>query len=48
LTGRKSEVWMTPMIWQDIVDFGMEDEPLDRRMLHGGLPGLRDPLIPAA
>ncbi len=38
LTGRKSEVWMSPMIWQDVVDFGMEDEPLDRRMLHGGLP----------
>ena len=38
LTGRKSEVWLTPMIWHDIVDFGMADETLDRRMLHGGLP----------
>lgn len=39
LTGRKAEVWLTPMIWRDVVDFGMATESIDRRMLHGGLPG---------
>ncbi len=38
LTGRKSEVWLTPMIWQDVVDFAMDGESIDRRMIHGGLP----------
>jgi hypothetical protein len=38
LTGRKSEVWLTPMIWRDVVDFGRADESIDRRMIHGGLP----------
>jgi len=36
LTGRKAEVWLTPMIGRDVVDFRTGD--LDRRMLHGGLP----------
>lgn len=40
LTGRKSEVWLTPMLWQDVLDFGGGEEELDRRMLHGGLPPL--------
>lgn len=38
LTGRKSEVWLTPMIWRDVVDFGLDDTALDQRMLYGGLP----------
>jgi len=36
LTGRKREVWLTPMIAADLDAFGSTD--LDRRMLHGGLP----------
>jgi predicted AAA+ superfamily ATPase len=36
LTGRKAEVWLTPMTLTDLVDFGNEDLP--HRMLHGGLP----------
>jgi hypothetical protein len=36
LAGRKSEVWLTPMIVQDGIDFG-ETDP-SRRFLHGGLP----------
>jgi uncharacterized protein len=36
LTGRKAEVWLTPMTLADLVDFGNED--LLHRMLHGGLP----------
>ena len=36
LTGRKAEVWLTPMTLADLVDFGNED--LQHRMLHGGLP----------
>ena len=36
LTGRKSELWLTPMIQADLTDF---DEPdLPHRLLHGGLP----------
>ncbi|MCX5740571.1 MAG: AAA family ATPase [Proteobacteria bacterium] len=36
LTGRKSDLWLTPMIHRDLVDF---DEPdLAHRLLHGGLP----------
>jgi predicted AAA+ superfamily ATPase len=36
LTGRKRTVWLTPMIHQDMVDFGRSD--LRFRMLRGGLP----------
>lgn len=36
LTGRKLQVWLTPMILQDLADFGNED--VERRLLHGGLP----------
>lgn len=36
LAGRKSELWLTPMISEDIKDFGKTD--LKHRLLHGGLP----------
>jgi len=36
LTGRKRNVWLTPMILPDLADFGRED--MRRRLLHGGLP----------
>ena len=36
LTGRKSDLLMTPMTISDLVDFGRED--LRRRFLRGGLP----------
>jgi uncharacterized protein len=36
LTGRKAEVWLTPMMSRDLIDFGAEG--LDRRLLRGGLP----------
>jgi predicted AAA+ superfamily ATPase len=36
LTGRKSEVWLTPMMSQDLLDFGAPE--LEHRLLHGGLP----------
>jgi len=36
LTGRKAEVWLTPMMSRDLADFG--ETSLDRRFLHGGLP----------
>jgi len=36
LTGRKAEVWLTPLILPDLEDFGSHD--MDRRMLRGGLP----------
>jgi hypothetical protein len=36
LAGRKEEVWLTPLVRQDLDDFGSSD--LDRRMLRGGLP----------
>lgn len=36
LTGRKSELWLTPMISDDMVDFNNID--LKHRFLHGGLP----------
>lgn len=36
LTGRKLELWLTPMIYADICDF--EQENLRHRFLHGGLP----------
>ncbi|MDP2646608.1 MAG: DUF4143 domain-containing protein [Desulfobacterales bacterium] len=36
LTGRKASVWLTPMLAQDLVDFG--DAGLAKRLLFGGLP----------
>ncbi len=36
LTGRKLELWLTPMISDDVADFG--GRSLKKRLLHGGLP----------
>lgn len=36
LTGRKSELWLTPMTEADLADFGRSDLP--HRLLRGGLP----------
>lgn len=36
LAGRKTELWLTPMISADLKDFGRQD--LHHRFLHGGLP----------
>lgn len=36
LAGRKTELWLTPMIEADLVDFDNGD--LNQRLLHGGLP----------
>ena len=36
LTGRKTELWLTPMISSDLVDF--QQTELTRRFLRGGLP----------
>ncbi|MDR7446530.1 MAG: AAA family ATPase, partial [Armatimonadota bacterium] len=36
LAGRREVVWLTPLMSQDLVDFGLED--LIRRLRHGGLP----------
>ena len=36
LTGRKWEIYLTPMVHRDLVDFGRKD--LDHRLLRGGLP----------
>ncbi len=36
LTGRKAELWLTPMIAADMDDFGNRN--LSHRLLHGGLP----------
>lgn len=36
LTGRKRDIWLTPMIRQDLIDFGNSD--LKHRFLKGGLP----------
>jgi len=36
LAGRKTELWLTPMIQTDLADFGNLDLP--HRFLHGGLP----------
>ena len=36
LAGRKTELWLTPMIEADLADFG--DPDLPHRLLHGGLP----------
>ena len=38
LAGRKTELWLTPMIEADLADFGKPD--LAHRLLHGGLPPL--------
>ncbi|MBL0058333.1 MAG: AAA family ATPase [Elusimicrobia bacterium] len=36
LTGRKTEIWLTPMMSSDLSDIGPVD--LDRRLWQGGLP----------
>lgn len=36
LTGRKWEIYLTPMVHRDLVDFGRDN--LDHRLLRGGLP----------
>ncbi len=36
LSGRKAEVWLTPMMTADLADFAAPD--LKHRLLHGGLP----------
>lgn len=36
LAGRKTDLWLTPMIEADLADFGNTDLP--HRLLHGGLP----------
>lgn len=36
LTGRKNEIWLTPMLFDESELFGQTD--LSHRMLHGGLP----------
>lgn len=36
LAGRKTELWLTPMMSADLADFGSPG--LERRLLHGGLP----------
>ncbi len=36
LAGRKTELWLTPMLLADLEDFGRRD--LKRRLWHGGLP----------
>jgi len=36
LTGRKTELWLTPMVAADLAGFGNID--LSHRLLHGGLP----------
>ena len=36
LTGRKEQLWLTPMVQQDMKDFG--DENWEHRFMHGGLP----------
>jgi predicted AAA+ superfamily ATPase len=36
LAGRKTELWLTPMIQADLADFGNKDLP--HRLLYGGLP----------
>ncbi len=36
LAGRKYELWLTPMVFEDLKDFRQED--LSHRFLHGGLP----------
>jgi len=44
LSGRKVDVWLTPMMSRDLDDFGADDLPY--RLLHGGLPPffLADPI----
>ena len=38
LTGRKAELWLTPMMSRDLADFGAPN--LEHRLLRGGLPPL--------
>ena len=43
LTGRKHEIYLPPVLWQECQEvFGIQD--LDKRLLHGGLP---EPLLGA-
>jgi predicted AAA+ superfamily ATPase len=45
LAGRKSEIWLTPMLTTDLVGFG--NSSLEHRMLRGGLPPFfLDDIIP--
>jgi len=37
LTGRKVNLWLTPLLLKELADFDKPD--IARRMLHGGLPG---------
>lgn len=47
LVGRKAEVWLTPMMSQDLIDFGNKD--LHHRFLRGGLPPFfLSPTLPEA
>ncbi len=47
LTGRKVELWLTPMNSLDLADFGSKD--LKHRLLHGGLPPFfLEPQVPEA
>ncbi len=36
LTGRKRDIWLTPMVTHDLIDFGQDQ--LEHRFLRGGLP----------
>lgn len=36
LTGRKESLWLTPLLVQDLIDFG--DADLEKRLLFGGMP----------
>lgn len=44
LTGRKEEIWLSPMISDDLKDFGKPN--LQKRLLHGGLPPFYLPRSP--
>ena len=44
LSGRKSEIWLTPMISSDLVDFGKTS--LSHRFIRGGLPPFFLPNLP--
>jgi predicted AAA+ superfamily ATPase len=47
LVGRKAEVWLTPMMSQDLIDFDNQD--LHHRFLRGGLPPFfLSPTLPEA
>ena len=36
LSGRKLDIWLTPMIAEDLDDFGVDN--FEKRLLYGGLP----------